>query len=220
MALLNAVYFKATWQYEFDEKATKEDIFTDKNGNKNQTDFMNKTASYGYYNDNGVELLKLPYKNRVYDIESENMLSYDFNVSMYLLRGELDEKALSNLIDNNSLKNQRIALSMPKFESKFDTSLVNIMKEIGVADAFIPEKAEFKNMFDGGNTYLMEAMHKTYIKVDEEGTEAAAVTGLAGGATSVQSKPKIVKFDTPFTYVIRDDANGEILFMGEYAFVE
>jgi len=63
-------------------------------------------------------------------------------------------------------------------------------------------------------------MHKTYIKVDERGTEAAAVTGLFGGAESVPPEPIVVKFDTPFTYVIRDDANGEILFIGEYAFAE
>ena len=66
----------------------------------------------------------------------------------------------------------------------------------------------------------MAALHKTYIKVDEKGTEAAAVTALAGGASSAPPDPIVVKFDTPFTYVIRDDANGEILFMGEYAFVE
>lgn len=109
---------------------------------------------------------------------------------------------------------------MPKFESEFDTSLIDIMNKLGVEDAFEHSKADFTNMFDSGNMYLMAAMHKTYIKVDERGTEAAAVTGLFGGATSVPPEPIVVKFDTPFTYVIRDDANGEILFIGEYAFAE
>jgi len=220
MALLNAVYFKAAWQNEFDEKATKKDIFTDRNGNEKQTDFMNETAYYGYYNENGTEILKLPYKNRVYDETAEEMLSYDFDVSMYLIRGNYSEKILSSLIDNSSLTNRRIKLSMPKFESEFDTSLIDIMNKLGVEDAFEHSKADFTNMFDSGNMYLMAAMHKTYIKVDERGTEAAAVTGLFGGAESVPPEPIVVKFDTPFTYVIRDDANGEILFIGEYAFAE
>ncbi len=220
MALLNAVYFKGAWQNEFDEDATKKDIFTDRNGAEKQTDFMNETAYYGYYNENSTEVLALPYKNRVYDETAEEMLSYDFDVSMYLIRGDYSENTLSGLIENKSLANKRIKLSIPKFESEFDTSLIDIMNNLGVVDAFEDKKADFRKMFDMGNMYLMAAMHKTYIKVDERGTEAAAVTGLFGGATSVPPEPIVVKFDTPFTYVIRDDANGEILFMGEYAFVE
>ncbi len=220
MALLNAVYFKAAWQNEFDEDATEKDIFTDRNGVEKQTDFMNETAYYGYYNDNGTEVLALPYKNRVYDEAAEEMLSYDFDVSMYLIRGAYSEDTLSNLIENSSLINKRIKLSIPKFESEFDTSLIDIMNKLGVVDTFEDEKADFRKMFDNGNMYLMAALHKTYIKVDEKGTEAAAVTMLAGGASSAPPEPIVVKFDTPFTYVIRDDANGEILFMGEYAFVE
>ncbi|MBE7046189.1 MAG: transporter substrate-binding domain-containing protein [Ruminococcaceae bacterium] len=220
MALLNAVYFKAVWQNEFDEDATKKDTFTDRNGVEKQTDFMNETAYYGYYNENGTEVLALPYKNRVYDETAGEMLSYDFDVSMYLVRGDYSENILSSLIENNSFKNRRIKLSIPKFESRFDTSLINLMNNLGVVDAFEEEKADFRKMFDKGNMYLMAALHKTYIKVDEKGTEAAAVTALAGGTSSVPPEPIVVKFDTPFTYVIRDDANGEILFMGEYAFVE
>ena len=221
MALLNAVYFKAAWQNEFDEDATEKDTFTDRNGVEKQTDFMNETAYYGYYNDNGIEVLALPYKNRTYDESAEEMVSYDFDVSMYLIRGDYTENTLSGLIDNNSLTNRRIKLSIPKFESEFDTSLIDIMKNLGVEAAFNVEEADFRNMFDKGNMYLMAAMHKTYIKVDEKGTEAAAVTALVGGATSAPPEPVIVvKYDTPFTYVIRDDVNGEILFVGEYAFSE
>ncbi|MBO5408637.1 MAG: S-layer homology domain-containing protein [Clostridia bacterium] len=220
MALLNAVYFKAAWQNEFDEDATKKDIFTDRNGNEKQTDFMNETAYYGYYYDDVIEVLALPYKNRVYDETVQEMHSYDFDISMYLIRGEYSEDTLIKLIENRSLTNKRIKLSVPKFESEFDTSLCSIMNRLGVVDAFYEGKADFTAMFDSGDMYLMDAVHKTYINVDEKGTEAAAVTMLVGGATSVPPQPIVVKFDTPFTYVIRDDANGEILFLGEYAFAE
>ena len=94
------------------------------------------------------------------------------------------------------------------------------MKKIGVSDAFVPSSADFGKMFDKGNAYLMDAVHKTYIKVDEEGTEAAAVTtaGMAGSA--LPPEPIEVKFNKPFTFVNKDNANGEILFIGEYSFAK
>ena len=73
-------------------------------------------------------------------------------------------------------------------------------------------------MFDNGNMWIDSSIHKTYIKVDEEGTEAAAVTALGMAGSAMPPEPIEVKFNKPFTFVIRDDANGEILFMGEYAF--
>ena len=73
-------------------------------------------------------------------------------------------------------------------------------------------------MFDCGNMWLDSTIHKTYIKVDEEGTEAAAVTGGGMGGTSLPPEPLEIKYNKPFTFVIKDNINGEILFMGEYAF--
>ena len=80
--------------------------------------------------------------------------------------------------------------------------------------------AEFGSMFDGGNMWLDRVVHKTYIKVDEEGTEAAAVTGAGMGGSALPPEPLEVKYNRPFTFVIKDNINGEILFMGEYAFAE
>ena len=79
---------------------------------------------------------------------------------------------------------------------------------------------EFDKMFDSGNNRLDSVIHKTYIKVDEEGTEAAAVTlgGMAG--SSKPPEPIEIKYNKPFTFVIKDNLSGEILFVGEYAFEE
>ena len=91
------------------------------------------------------------------------------------------------------------------------------MKTIGINKAF-DKTAEFNKMFDKGNMWIDSTLHKTYIKVDEEGTEAAAVTVIGMAGSSLPPEPIEVKFNKPFTFVIKDNANGEILFMGEYAF--
>ena len=73
-------------------------------------------------------------------------------------------------------------------------------------------------MFDMGNMWIDSVVHKTYINVDEEGTEAAAVTAMAMAGSALPPEPEIIKFDRPFTFVIKDKVSGEILFMGEYAY--
>lgn len=224
LALLNAVYFKGAWQTEFYEGATKKDVFTDRNGKEAETDFMNKTAYFRYYKDDALEVVSLPFKNSTYDEKTSKRTSYDFDVSMYLIKGDYRDLDLKNICDDQMLSSKRLALSVPKFESEFETSLVEIMKNLGVTEAFDPNFANLTKMFDSfdkGNLYIMDALHKTYIKVDEKGAEAAAVTAIMEGATSAPKDPPIeVKFDSPFTYVIRDNTSGEVLFIGEMAFVE
>jgi len=218
--LLNAVYFKAAWEDEFSKGATAKDIFTDKNGTQKSIDFMNKTDYFSYFKDGEKDIICLPYKTASYNEETNSFERSDFNASMYLIKGEYSEKELEALIENNSFNSTYVALSMPKFEHEFETSLLPVMNVLGVKDAFDSKKADFSKMFDKGNTFMSGAIHKTYIKVDEEGTEAAAVTALAMGATAFLEKPEPieVKFDSPFTFIIRDDTNGETLFIGEFAF--
>ena len=94
------------------------------------------------------------------------------------------------------------------------------MYNLGIDFAFDAEKADFKSMFDGGNMFITDALHKTYINVNEKGTEAAAVTAIMLAGSALPPQPIEVKFNKPFTFVIRDNDSGEILFMGKYAFAE
>lgn len=89
---------------------------------------------------------------------------------------------------------------------------------MGVSAAFIDGKADFNKMFNTGSMFISDVIHKTYINVDEEGTEAAAVTAAAGGTTSAPPKPIEIKFNKPFYFIIRDNTSGNPLFIGRYAY--
>jgi len=218
--LLNAVYFKGAWENEFSKSATAPDTFTDRNGKETQIDFMNQTGYFNYYNHDGLEVLELPYKNVVYNEETQDNEFYDFDISMYLVRGDYNEGNFG-YIASNKMVNERIKLSMPKFKFEFDIGLNDIMKNLGIDIAFDANRADFTKMVDSGNMFIADSIHKTYIGVDEEGTEAAAVTAIMMEATSARPKePIVVKYDTPFTFVIRDNKNNVTLFIGEYAFAE
>lgn len=218
--LVNAVYFKGAWQNDFMKTATAPDTFTDRNGKEHKIDFMNDVAFYQYYNRDGLEILELPYKNVIYNEETQDNEFYDFDISMYLIRGDYNEGKVGYITSNN-MKSERIKLSVPKFKFEYDTGLNGIMKTLGVDIAFDVNRADFTKMVDSGNMFIQDSIHKTYIAVDEEGTEAAAVTAISMGATSARpQEPLVVKFDTPFTFVIRDNKNNVTLFIGEYAFAE
>ena len=223
--LINAVYFKARWAGEFSREATKPDIFTNGDGTKSETDFMNKTARLDYCEFNGIQIVELPYANYEdkTDEEGNNVRNYlkDFDFSMYLLMS--DEEFSPEYILNNALplmESAEIQLSMPKFVIEYSASMNDILMNLGIDKAFTPQ-AEFYNMFDGGNMFITGVIHKAYIDVNERETEAAAVTAVAvGRGAAVREKPPEIKFNKPFTFVIRDNISGETLFVGEYAYVE
>ncbi len=226
--LVNAVYFKGAWLNEFSESATAPDDFTQRGGAVRQTDFMHRTGWMNYYGDSQLQAVELPYRNRLEKIDDNGQYigseQYDdLNLSMFILMtGEKiadPEKVLTRLLERKAFDNIYVDLSMPRFKTEFSTGLNDMMKALGVEKAFT-EDAEFSRMFDAGNMWITDTIHKTYISVDEKGTEAAAVTGMAMAGSSLPPEPTIMKANRPFTYLIRDNTSGEILFLGEYAFVE
>ena len=143
----------------------------------------------------------------------------DAKIRMYFI---MSDKAFNaeEVLSKSSLKSTYMNLSVPKFKIEYDNEISDLLKNIGLKKSFSSE-SEFTKMCDNGNMYMDSVIHKTYINVDEEGTEAAAVTAILLNATSaLPPEPRTVSFNKPFTFVIRDDANGEILFMGEYAYAE
>ena len=99
-------------------------------------------------------------------------------------------------------------------------TLVRVYENIGIKTAFDTKTAQFEKMFDSGNMWFTDTIHKTFISVDEKGTEAAAVTGIGMGGSSLPPEPIELKFNKPFYFVIRDNISGESLFMGRYAFAK
>lgn len=221
--LVNAVYFKGRWLNEFHKGATEKDSFTDRNGEKSELDFMHRTAWMQYAEADGVTIVALPYQTRE-DIFNENgeyvetRRLEDMNISMYLMMGD-GAFSPERILQNTDFDSRYIALALPKFKVEYSTGLGEILQGLGIQKAFSRE-AEFSDMFDSGNMWIDSAIHKTYISVDEEGTEAAAVTALGMAGSALPPEPTEVKYNKPFTFVIRDNINGEILFMGEYAYAK
>jgi len=219
--LVNAVYFKGRWLNEFNKGATKKDVFTSRDGTASDMDFMNRTAWMSYAKTDGVSVIALPYLTRqdVFDENGEYVETKTLdgvNISMYLMTSD-DKFSPEEIISKSEMNSTYVALSVPKFSVEYSTGLNDMLKTLGISRAFSPN-AEFEKMFDNGNMWIDSALHKTYIKVDEEGTEAAAVTSVGMAGSARPPEPIEVKFNKPFTFVIRDIANEEILFVGEFAF--
>jgi serine protease inhibitor len=205
--IVNTIYFKGEWATQFKESSTEKAEFTDRDGNKTDIDFMNMTDYFDYYEDENFRMIKLPYKDR--------------KTSMYIALPAERGTHFDDFIDK--MKRTRLQLSLPKFKTEFDIKLKDILSQLGIKTAFDDKAADFKDMFTetSENIFITDVIHKTFINVDENGTEAAAATGVSFDITSMPTEPPVVfKADRPFTYFIRDDVDGEILFMGEFAYAE
>ena len=175
-----------------------------------QTDYFN----YGRIND--IEVVEMPYL--AYDENSDGGKKIDMDISMYLIKSDKDINA-EEILNSAEMNRNYVRLSLPKFKTEYGTSLKGMLGALGINTAF-GEMADFDKMLSEKNLQLTDVLHKTYINVDEKGTEAAAVTAAMAGATSMPPEPVSVKFDKPFTYVIMDNTTKDILFMGEYAFAK
>ena len=225
-ALVNAVYFKAAWENEFAESRTQKAEFTNADGSKTAVDMMHQQNAFDYYATPGVEAIDMDY--RTYAVDNENGDNFenfrDANFSMYFIKAD---KSLSvqNLLDNAKFTTATVNVSLPKFKVEYGTALNDSLKALGIKTAYSVDNADFSSMVDpktatGGTVYLDTVLQKTYLSVDEKGTEAAAVTAaMTTGSAAPPSRPEIVRdftADSPFWFAIRDNTNGEILFVGRY----
>ena len=210
--ILNAVYFKGDWQEPF-SKAASADFLTALDTQQTNVDMMtNKSGIYGYYEDEDFIGVSVPYKYK----------NNKAVVSMYIivptcttcakmayrwqLKSYSEKEAFIKKIKTKSTR--EVSLTMPKFEVEKKYDLASLVKSYS--------GTKFTGMLDGKTLNISSASHQAKIKVDELGTEAAAVTELAFDATSVadQAEIKRVTLNRPFIYVIRDEATGTNLFVG------
>ena len=225
-ALVNAVYFKAAWASEFNEARTEKADFTNADGTTGTVDMMHQTNGFGYYATPGIEALEMPYRNYAVDnMEGDNFeLFRDADFSMYLIKAD-DTLDVQHFLDNAEFTYGDVNVSVPKFKVEYSAALDEALQALGVQTAYDPENADLSAMLDpsglpGQQHFLDTVVHKTYIAVDERGTEAAAVTAaMTGESSEMPSRPELVRTftaDEPFWFVIRDNAKGEILFAGRY----
>ncbi len=225
-ALVNAVYFKAPWENEFYKYATDEADFHSADGTTGKMEFMHVTDRFGYCAEDGLQAVKLDYKNTSVDDEDGSNLQYyeDADFSMYIIKTDKTINA-AEFLNNASFTDSKVRVSIPKFKIEYGQNLNGALKAMGVLAAYDPVKADVSGMIDasnlvGDNIYLSNVIQKTYIAIDEEGTEAAAVTAVTAETTGVAEPEEIIEFtaDSPFYFAVRDNARGEVLFLGRLAY--
>jgi serpin B len=212
MVLLNAIYFYGTWTNEFDKEGTHNLQFEKTDGTSLEVPMMSKQEKLPYASNNLFKAIKMPYGNGQY------------NMVVFLPVGGNNSQDIIDGFSSSNWKNwmksfemtDRVQITMPRFKYAFETQLKNVLKIMGMQKAFMPNMADFSGISDE-NLYISEAIHKSYIDVNETGTEAAAVTGLVFTTTSAGNDPPVVPFfvDRPFVYAITENDTNAILFIGE-----
>ena len=215
MLLLNAVYFKANWLHEFEPALTYTGDFTDptvKGGTK-KVKFMTQTEYFKYYEDKSVQVVELPYKN---DSMSAIVILPNEKTDLNSYLKSFDDEVLNILLAG--LSSNRVRLSLPKFEIEFKNKFKDILKRLGMVQAF-DGNADFSGIKCYGGIYINDVIHKTYLKVDEYGSEAAAVTVVEMLDTALPpTKTIIMDVNRPFIFLLRSrklPKNNDLLFMAK-----
>lgn len=204
--LLNALYFKGLWATPFDPALSREDTFHG-DSNDSQVKFMHANEYYSYYVGEEAHLLELPYGEGSFVMD---VLLPAGGISADELVSRLDEETLALL--TSRLQTDRIRVSMPSFKAEYEITLNNVLQQLGMKTAFT-SSADFSNM-SKEQLMISEVKQKTFIEVNEKGSEAAAVTSVAVMRTSLAPDPLRFTVDRPFVFLIRERTSGTVLFMG------
>jgi serpin B len=210
--LINAIYFNGKWTTSFDEDLTMQQPFHLPDGTKILHPIMNQHGWYPYLRGDGFQAVSLPYG------DDERMSMYVFlpdkNSSLNEFLSTLDEAHWSQWV--GQFRKAEGDIGLPRFEIEYEQQLKDALTALGMGIAFAPAAADFSNMLPVSgfaNAFISKVLHKTYIRVDEEGTEAAAVTSVEITFTSMPEYFSLVA-DRPFFFAIRDNETGTIVFMG------
>lgn len=211
MLLINAIYFKGNWRNRFNDSQTEYKPFYLENGQQASVQMMQTTGDYPYFENDMLEALEMPYGrgnfSMVVLLPKEGYKVADILVS---LNSETWETWQDEFVGINE-----VPVSFPRFKFSYEKSLKEVLRVLGLSEAF-DETADFTGINKDGGLLISGVKHKTYINVDEEGTEAAAVTIVAVGATSVGPGNPFVA-NHPFVFIIKEKYTHAILFMGVVA---
>ena len=229
--LLNAIYFKADWASKFDPKNTKDETFTTENGNSNtQMPMMHQKVLINYMKNNTYSAIEMPYGNGLWNMvvmmpeEGKNTDDIINHLKMFGVYPMLYDD-IDGSLDTWVFGPHEVDLKLPRYETSSDTDdiedgLIGLMKKMGINRAFEDGLAEIPNMCELP-VYIEIMRQKAKIKVNEEGSEAAAVT-VAGvtnesmGSEPIEYPKATFHANRPFVYVIRENSSGVILFVGKF----
>jgi serpin B len=209
LVLTNAIYFKGNWARQFEKDKTKEAPFTLIDGKEVNVPMMNQTAEFNYMEAENFQGLELPYVDDELSMiillprKADGLSSLEKKLSMESFSGWLSE-----------LGKRKVIVSVPKFKMTSQFGLADVLRSMGMSDAF-SEKADFSGINGRKDLLISAVVHKAYVDVYEEGTEAAAATGVVVGLTAVgPGQTPVFRADHPFLFLIRDNKTGGILFIG------
>lgn len=214
MALVNTVYLKAAWMREFSPEATGERIFKNAVGDEALTDFMYTKAVHKVIETEKYIGVSLPYSDGT--LEFAALMPKDASASSsdtveYIFKDGGWSAVLKTAFE------EKIKLYLPKFEQKMNGSLIDILKRMGITNAFSPCTADFSGI--ANNIFVEEILQNALLKVDEAGTEASAATLVQIALTCMpmpEEEPRIIEFNRPFAFAVVDTATGAVIFCGEH----
>ena len=223
LVITNAIYFKGTWEWEFDKSDTRDKNFyiTPENVVKTPMMYMDSDkATFNYADLEKLQILELPYKGdkismlillpkqgEAYDYEKGEKITYNYNLEDIELSSEKLNEYKSEMQET-----KLSAIYLPKF--KFDTKyfMVSTLSEMGMPTAFSMQ-ADLSGIDGSQNLYIQNVIHQAFVQVDEKGTEAAAATSIMIGIKSAMPS-NVFRADHPFIFIIQEKETGNILFMG------
>ena len=210
MFLINGIYFKGTWTFKFDSAKTIPLPFTVPGSVAKTIPMMHQTTKYLYYQNSALQMVDLPYGKG------------DFRMTVILPVAGTDIDAFIGSLSSADwstwvagLDSEKVDLSFPRFKLKCDFRLNQSLSDMGMGIAFT-SAADFSRISDAAGLQISEVKHKTYIEVNEQGTEAAAVTIVVVGDSVYPPNGEItMNVNRPFIFVIRDAPSGTLMFIGK-----
>ncbi|HOH23904.1 MAG TPA: serpin family protein [Bacteroidales bacterium] len=209
MFLLNALYFKGIWIHKFDKTKTEEVDFYLAGGEKTKVNMMYQKAEFPYYEDETVQVVELPFGNEAFSMV---FVLPRQGVDMDALIETLDAPCWANWL--HRLRETELNLKLPRFNLEYEKELIPTMSALGMPSAFDSQMADFSLINADQDLYIGLLKQKTFVKVDEEGAEAAAVTIVGIKLTSAPLDEIHMTLDRPFLFVIKEKSTSCVLFMG------
>ncbi len=207
LVLTNAIYFNAAWANTFDKNLTAPSSFYLLDGSTVEVPMMQQSERMGYASGEGYEAVSLPYDGG----ELEMVVLLPGRGKFAEFEQSLDAGNTADIL--GSIQPTQVNLRFPRFKIESEFALGDVLYDMGMPTAFTG-LADFSGMTGNRDLSISEVVHKTFIDVDEAGTEAAAATAVIMRATAMPLQPKEVTVDRPFMFIIRDIQTGSIIFIG------
>jgi len=209
LVLTNAIYFKGNWARKFKPEQTRVEPFTLPGGGSVQVPMMIQEASFGYAEADKLQVLEMAYTGE--DLSMVILLPKEID-GIGKLEADLTAESLAQWLD--AIATRDVIVTIPKFRMTSKFAMDSVLRAMGMTEAF-SKNADFSGMTGQRDLFISAVVHQAYVDVNEEGTEAAAATGVVMKLTSVAPElPPIFRADRPFLFLIRDKTTGSILFLG------